>query len=239
MRGESGQYVRGSYRRGLSLLRGRDPENLGTPWLLTFSDLLLLLLTGFVMQLSMASLDNESLASGLGLSLERRVKVQSASVQLAKEARKVLATQLGEPMVRHANDPILEFPEEIQLKILDEGVGISLGGGGFLPGKRELSGNTSELLQVLAPMLASQQASIKVEGHTDSTPIATSEFPSNWELSAGRAIEVVQVLIQNGVQGSRFSAVGYADTRPVASNGSDEGRAANRRVELLLEPIVP
>lgn len=233
-----GPYIPGGYRRKLALRRLELEVDSGTPWLLTFSDLLLLLLTGFVMQLSMGSLDNETLASGLGMSLERRVAIQTASVQIAKEVRKVLTTQLGEPRIQHAQTPILEFPEEIRLQILDQGVAVSLGGGRFLPGRRELSADAVELLNALAPVLRTQEATIKVEGHTDASPIATAEFPSNWELSAARAIEVAQLLEHNGVLGARLSAVGYAETRPVASNSSDDGRAANRRVELLLEPIV-
>ena len=79
---------------------------------------------------------------------------------------------------------------------------------------------------------------ISVEGHTDNVPIATARFPSNWELSVGRAIAVVRQLERQGIAISRMRAVGYADTQPMESNATAEGRAANRRVELLLKQQV-
>lgn len=76
---------------------------------------------------------------------------------------------------------------------------------------------------------------VSVEGHSDPIPIQTRQFPSNWELSASRATSVLRELVRGGVQATRLRAVGYADTRPIASNGTSAGRAANRRVELIME----
>jgi chemotaxis protein MotB len=75
---------------------------------------------------------------------------------------------------------------------------------------------------------------VEVEGHTDDRPIATSQFPSNWQLSGARAGAVVQRLIGTGVAGKRVSLAGYAAQHPVASNASAPGRARNRRVEIIL-----
>jgi chemotaxis protein MotB len=75
---------------------------------------------------------------------------------------------------------------------------------------------------------------VEVEGHTDDRPIATSQFPSNWQLSGARAGAVVQRLIGAGVGGSRVSLGGYAARQPVASNATAAGRARNRRVEIVL-----
>lgn len=76
---------------------------------------------------------------------------------------------------------------------------------------------------------------IVVEGHTDNVPIQTARFPSNWELAAGRAGSVVRHLQLRGINPTRLRATGYAETRPIGSNDTPEGRAANRRVELTLE----
>ncbi|WP_460566159.1 OmpA/MotB family protein [Hydrogenophaga aquatica] len=76
---------------------------------------------------------------------------------------------------------------------------------------------------------------IVVEGHTDNVPIQTARFPSNWELAAGRAGSVVRHLQSRGLNPTRLRASGYADTRPIASNATPEGRAANRRVEITME----
>jgi len=80
---------------------------------------------------------------------------------------------------------------------------------------------------------------IVVEGHTDDVPIATSRFASNWELSTARASAVVRWLIGRGLPEGRFSAAGYADLRPLASNATAAGRARNRRVEVVLQRIHP
>jgi chemotaxis protein MotB len=75
---------------------------------------------------------------------------------------------------------------------------------------------------------------VQVEGNTDNRPINTEEFPSNWELSAARAASVVHLMTRTGVSPSRMSAVGYAEHRPVADNNTAKGRAANRRVTLVI-----
>jgi chemotaxis protein MotB len=75
---------------------------------------------------------------------------------------------------------------------------------------------------------------VKVEGHTDDQPIATSQYPSNWQLSGARAAAVVQQLNSAGVSGKRMSLAGYAAQHPVAGNATPAGRAQNRRVEIIL-----
>ncbi len=80
---------------------------------------------------------------------------------------------------------------------------------------------------------------IVVEGHTDDVPISTSQFASNWELSTARASAVVRWLIGRGLPERRFSAAGYADLHPLASNATAAGRSRNRRVEVVLQRIHP
>ena len=210
--------------------RRREEEEQGSAsWLLTFSDLLLLLLTTFVLKLSMASLESQNLASGLGMTLERSVQIQEASLQLAKILKKRLSEAMGPPTPLPGEKAGLRFAEEVTLMLVDRGVAISLGGGRFVPGKRELSPETADFLALLVQALKESTVFIRIEGHTDSTPIATTEFPSNWELSAARAISVGQFLVSQGIAGSSITAVGYSDTRPVADNFSEVARAKNRR----------
>jgi chemotaxis protein MotB len=78
-----------------------------------------------------------------------------------------------------------------------------------------------------------------VEGHTDNVPIASAQYPSNWELSTDRATTVVRYLITEGVNRARLGAVGYADLHPLDSNATAAGRARNRRVEIVLQRINP
>jgi len=104
----------------------------------------------------------------------------------------------------------------------------------FASGNSALSSAGKHLLRRLAERLKAGHYPIAVQGHTDDLPIHTLQFPSNWELSAGRAAAVVQELIASGVQPDRLSAIGFADTQPIASNATASGRAENRRVDLEL-----
>lgn len=116
--------------------------------------------------------------------------------------------------------------DAVNLEISDE-ILFHRGSAGLTP-----SGET--LLAELAKLLAQQAVRISVEGHTDDSPIRSARFASNWELSAARATNVTHALIARAVDPARVRAVGYADTRPRADNASEQGRARNRRVALVL-----
>ena len=105
----------------------------------------------------------------------------------------------------------------------------------FGSGQAELENTGLDVIDRLVPTLAASPHRIIVEGHTDNLPIQTERFPSNWELSASRASSVVRYLQLAGIEATRLSATGYADTRPIADNGSEHGRASNRRVELVMQ----
>src|SRR5947209_7066416 len=110
----------------------------------------------------------------------------------------------------------------------------------FDSGQADLKPGAQPLLNEIASLLnVDQQHPIDVEGHTDSVPIATSQYPSNWELSTARATTVVRYLIHEGVGRQRIAASGYADLHPISSNHTDAGRARNRRVEIVLQRLNP
>ena len=109
----------------------------------------------------------------------------------------------------------------------------------FEEGSAELNINdTRETLLRLADFFRSDELKgrrFRIEGHTDSTPVAeNSIFPSNWELSATRAVNVLHYLADYGVRENDFSVAGYSDTRPKFSNDTAEGRAYNRRVDIII-----
>jgi chemotaxis protein MotB len=107
----------------------------------------------------------------------------------------------------------------------------------FASGSAKLKTDGVRVLAELGPVLASIKGrEFQVGGHTDNKPIRTARFPSNWELSGARAIDVAELLIEYGVPGNRISAAAYADTQPVESNDTAEGRAKNRRIEIALQP---
>ena len=92
-----------------------------------------------------------------------------------------------------------------------------------------------DMLRELGNKLRTVARTIRVEGHTDSIPVANETFPSNWELSTQRAVNVVKFLANEcGIDQRNLSAAGYADSRPVASNDNPEGRALNRRVNMIV-----
>jgi chemotaxis protein MotB len=92
-----------------------------------------------------------------------------------------------------------------------------------------------DMLRQLGQKLKTEAGTIRVEGHTDSIPVSNGSFLSNWELSTQRAVNVVKFLASEcGIDPRYLSAAGYADSQPVASNDSPEGRALNRRVNLIV-----
>jgi chemotaxis protein MotB len=109
----------------------------------------------------------------------------------------------------------------------------------FKSAQAALEPDSQKALIAVAQVLGASDNAIEIEGHTDRDPISTPQFPSNWELSGARASSVVRLFIDNGVAAPRLVAIGYADTRPVDSNDSMDGRSRNRRVTVLIRPETP
>ncbi|MEB3206673.1 MAG: flagellar motor protein MotB [Vampirovibrionales bacterium] len=111
----------------------------------------------------------------------------------------------------------------------------------FAPGEAQLTSTALPTLNKLADIIRQKGQHVRVEGHTDNTPIATAEFPSNWELSTARATTIARYLVEKmGLPANQISAAGYGEYRPVAENSSDEGKRQNRRVAIVLlnEPLM-
>ena len=107
----------------------------------------------------------------------------------------------------------------------------------FASGSAKLKPEGIRVLAELGPVLASIKGrEFQVGGHTDNKPIRTKRFPSNWELSGARSLDVGKLLVEYGVPANRLSAAAYGDTQPVADNDTPEGRALNRRIEIALQP---
>ncbi len=104
----------------------------------------------------------------------------------------------------------------------------------FFSGEAALQAKATPVLKKISEVLAKNNNTIHVEGHTDNIPIETIEFPSNWDLSAARAVSVVRELIYDGIDPARLAAVGYGDNHPIADNRLESGRFKNRRVTLVI-----
>ena len=125
---------------------------------------------------------------------------------------------------------------EISLTPTHEGLVVSLREAGFYDtGSAQLRKDTSTVLDEFIAIVAPHNFHVRIEGHTDNIPIHSSQFQSNWELSTARATEMVKLFITRyGISPDRLAASGYAEFHPVATNDTPEGRAMNRRVDLVI-----
>ena len=107
----------------------------------------------------------------------------------------------------------------------------------FDPGKAKITKEGAAALERIAAALRDvPDRELQVAGHTDNVAIRSARFPSNWDLSTARAVEVVKGMVANGMEAKRLFAAGYGDQAPISSNGTPEGRAKNRRIEIVLMP---
>jgi len=153
----------------------------------------------------------------------------SIRVESAEETEKHLNRLLAE-QVAAGHIP----PGSVTMRITTEGLVISLHEAGFFPsGSAEVRAASIPLLSSLAKTLPT--GPLRIEGHTDNVPIHTTQFATNWELSTARATTIARLLLERGpIDPANLSAAGYAEFHPVASNATEDGRAQNRRVDIIL-----
>lgn len=221
-------------------------------YLITYSDLITLLLGLFVILYASSQVDSGKYKE-FSLALSEYFKPEASSAEksdkplpgsqgipqpilprssqktldnIQQEVRgkleKELATNVVE-IVRTPNDLRLQLPEQLL----------------FTSGKAEMQPAGLRVLDTLATILQGIPQEIVVEGHTDSIPIRTFQFESNFHLSAERALNVGYYLLRSGMPSAAFSVRGYGETRPLAANSTQAGRARNRRVEILLTSKAP
>lgn len=219
----------------LSPLPQRDSD--AESWLMSYLDVLTLLNTLFVLLLAMTE-------HGQGSRENRSAMNASGSIAPVAQSAAMAVMSDGTPqpaglLPRHSGlQPRFKGLETEGISVVEGEDGITLRIDNnllFASGQAALTPRGEGVLDGLVETLSSVDGNISVVGHTDNLPINTARFPSNWELSAGRAISVLRYLATQGVSKDRLRAIGYADTQPLESNDSPAGRAANRRVELLIK----
>lgn len=132
-----------------------------------------------------------------------------------------------------AEDPVLVGKAKIHKT--RNGLVISLAEAGvFAPGDATLGPEAVVIIRALSDKLKQNNFPVRVEGHTDSVPISNAKYSSNWELSTARAANVLQKLVEFEIGPDRLSAAGYGGFQPVADNATPEGRAQNRRVDIVI-----
>jgi chemotaxis protein MotB len=164
-----------------------------------------------------AQSQNPSAYVGVQASEKDKVSLRKISSRIEKD----LAPLIDKKMVKiNKNDLWIEV--EIKSSIL------------YTSGSAKLQSQAVPVLRKVAKIISSFDNQVQVEGFTDNIPIDTDEFPSNWELSAGRAASVVHLFSRYGVKPQRMSAVGYAEFKPIAKNDTVQGRSKNRRVKIVV-----
>ena len=173
-----------------------------------------------------------------------RVPLKSAANEQETEGQ-FTSGERGPEQLRGVEDSLqsslgdLVNPEQLSLSSDGKWLDIKIPANLLFPsGSRALLASAPPLLERLAQTLSTLPNEVVVQGHTDDQLIRNGLFPSNWELSTARAAAVVRVLEEQGVASDRLSAQGYAATRPVADNQSEEGRAENRRVVLRVRNLI-
>ena len=233
--------------------KAKQPEKPSTAWLGTYGDMITLMLCFFVMLYNPSEVDvtqmatitqslqmqeTETTSGGLSLSAGQLSDLgnninslpsleKGKSLGLAKKK----AVSLFAPDVKSNKITITSDERGLIITLLSDNF--------FEEGSAELNINdTRETLLRLADFFRSDELKgrrFRIEGHTDNTPVAAEAvFPSNWELSATRAVNVLHYLADYGVDENKFSVAGYSDTRPKFSNDTAEGRAYNRRVDIII-----
>lgn len=216
-------------------LKAQEPEEPKEDWLVTYADAITLLMAFFVMLLNFSKIDIpafEEAAAGIS------DKIGMRSTQTPTELMKIDIEDVVYNM---------QAEEAISVGTDDKGVVIELASSAFYkPGSAELRPEATPVLRELSQTLLQPRYRnyvVEVEGHTDDDPISTPLYPSNWELSAGRATRVVRFLIQEGMDMRRLKAAGYAETRPKVANRTADGKpirenqSQNRRVLVRVYPM--
>lgn len=194
------------------------------PWLISYADMVTLLFAFFVVLASISSLN--------------MVKYEEMTQNLRTEKR-MTSKDIKNKIQEFVKQENLE--DQIKVEVTDKGVEINFKDKILFDiGKAELKPQALDILEKMSGLMNYKEISerkISVEGHTDRIPMKSKVYPSNWELSSGRAASVVRYLNSKGMDNRRFESIGYAETRPVKQENDDvTGEPANRRVVIVIKP---
>ncbi len=220
-------------------------------WLLTFNDLVTLLMVFFVLLFALSNINTQkseklvgSLQSALGVLLEgKKTAVQVVEpIQPAEPPATEISdadSQAGAGLSKQTKQAIDDLAGQPDITVIQTSQGVSLTLSDsilFQSGVSELRPEGYPVLNKIILVLQNNRFAVRVEGHTDNVSIRSVRFPSNWELSIARAVHVVKYFIDVGqIAPHRLSAVGYGDAKPIRPNDSPVNREKNRRVEIILE----
>jgi len=222
----------------------------GAPaWVLTFGDLMSLLLTFFILLFSMSSVESEKfkaaaqslqeafgVADGEGFDTDA-TPLLSDSIPIAGPASDMIVDDILEEIRRELQQFVTDNQLEDKVLVAKEAEGVFLrmqSQALFVSGSAGVEPAGAEILELLGDITRLIEVPVSVTGHTDDTPMnsGSAGYRSNWELSAARAAGVARALVERGQDGALVTVESYGENRPIASNDTPAGRAENRRVEL-------
>lgn len=228
-----------------------DQEN-AERWLLTYADLITLLLAFFVVMYSMSRID----AKKFGLMQSQLSNVLRGGETVFPEGGdannqgagmlkigdlKTIQWRIVDRLSPGGDDVFgknkdMNIADAVSSEISERGLVIHIKDYTlFDSGKDELKPEAKAVLGAIADEMGEVKNHIAIEGHTDNVPIKTAKFPSNWELSSARATNVLRFLVETkGFSANRISARGFGEFRPIASNATSTGRTRNRRVDIVI-----
>ncbi len=211
-------------------------------WLVTFGDLMSLLLCFFILLLSFSTMDpamfkevSGSLKNAFGVQRDEMIyDVPMGTDIVSRDFNPIFSVDVILEKIKSAVKLEL-IKGEIEIEALEDRVVLRLNDDlTFEPGKADLTDKARALLDKIRPIVETVPGELMVTGHADSVVINTTLYPSNWGLSAARAASVVDyLLLPRTVDPKRLAAIGFGDSRPLVPNTTPENRKRNRRVELI------
>jgi len=239
-------------------LPAEEPKKIdpGAPkWVVTFGDLMSLLLCFFVLLLSFSEMDRQKYKQVAGslekaFGVQRKVRVMEIPKGMKIIARdfdqEIIETRIREDLGREIDDMLStqleEYKDQIAMEADENEVIIRLmGESTFDSGKVEIREKLKPLLERVAKVLEKDNGDIVVAGHTDNVPIRSGgPYPTNLRLSIARAAVVAEYMLSHSnIDAKRVSTMGFGEYRPIESNQTERGREMNRRVEIILSNLPP
>ncbi|MBE0531613.1 MAG: OmpA family protein [Rhodospirillales bacterium] len=232
----------------MSAIPPRRRATKGSPgWMVTFADLMTLLLCLFILILSFAKIDSNQFRKNAG-PINQAFGVSKTPTDFTAPPTPNIITLnpfKTDPRRAEENRVLVQIKKvmakEILLSIIDLEVKDNLviirfpGSAAFASGTADLAAEFMPSLGRIGEVLKSANGRIFISGHTDDVPISTERFRSNWDLSAARAVSVAHYLLADHIEAKRVIVQGAADSQPLLPNDTPENRARNRRVEIALE----
>lgn len=211
--------------------KGKGGGDSEASWIASFGDLVTNLMVFFVMLISISTIDPKKLTAIAGALQEEiggiEVPEREVTEDLVEDVTRLIA--------------LSDLEDVIRLTVTPDGILLTAKGSAFFsPGSAELLPSAKKKFEIIVEGLVLIPYNIEVIGHSDTVPIHTDQFPSNWELSGARATNLVRYFIEKGFSPDRIRAIASADTRPVAPDYKEDGtpipdnQALNRRIDMMI-----